>query len=453
MKCNLVKWLACLVGFTILFSCNTATRKERPYAILKIYGNNASRAGNLTRDNLLFTSNCSPASPAGLVADDADWLYLDSWVWTYHQTKDSKQGTLRFLDADSLLFVNGELRGIRLNRQYHLGPLLSNMDSLTMSQLSLLEIQDFELDSCLNWLKALANINPGISLMFEASDSANMHNTEALLSLFSPVDLSVSLAPQDFGLLAKEQQVHTLWLNVEGDSIFVSPALPKLPNLKQLRISGNDRIDSCVLTEDLLSQNQQVEMVAMHDLGTAHSTGVLNPLKQLHELTAMGVSIADSEVLAHAPTLEKILTDTDLLFTKLPNLRWITFPAKTSQQRFDNIIGSNSNLEVIEMMKPEYIVHLDSLKQLKHLTALTIVEADTTNMQPLFTMHHLKLLSVSQKNNTSDSLRRQLSTALPNTLVVANDGFCLGSGWLMLLMPALAIALIAAVKRNNRRAC
>jgi hypothetical protein len=50
-----------------------------------------------------------------------------------------------------------------------------------------------------------------------------------------------------------------------------------------------------------------------------------------------------------------------------------------------------------------------------------------------------------------DSTIALLQSALPNTVVVANDGLCLGSGWLMVWVPALMATMGLALYKRRKK--
>jgi len=70
-------------------------------------------------------------------------------------------------------------------------------------------------------------------------------------------------------------------------------------------------------------------------------------------------------------------------------------------------------------------------KNLKYLTVIGKVGQDST----LHSLNHLHYLSLSD-DFLKDSVNvAKVKRALPNTIIVPNSGACLGSGWLLLIIP------------------
>jgi hypothetical protein len=151
----------------------------------------------------------------------------------------------------------------------------------------------------------------------------------------------------------------------------------------------------------------------------------------------------------HKATLEKLTVNNEYLQLQMPHLRWASISEQ--QDIFDSLVVSNPNLQVLEINGPYNALDLQHADQLKGLQALILVHADNTKIAPLFQLKSLKLLSYSLEKGDSDSTIQALRTALPNALVVPNDGLCVGSGYLMLLLPMLAIALVMGHRQQKRK--
>ncbi|HSR40327.1 MAG TPA: hypothetical protein VLL95_15560, partial [Phnomibacter sp.] len=252
--------------------------------------------------------------------------------------------------------------------------------------------------------------------------------------------------------LRTESQLRSLYIS-NTDSILMAETVPALPNLKNIIYFFNgDSISTDAKYDQFLVNNPQLEKVCLlnwkADDDSINATGIIRPLKNIREL-ALDMPIDDSEILAHKATLEKLMADNEYLQLQMPHLRWATISEQ--QSIFDSLVASNPNLQVLEINGPDNALDLQNANQLKELQALNLVHADSTKISPLFQLKALKLLSYSLRKGDSDSTIQALRTALPNTLVVPNDGFCVGSGYLMLFLPMLAIALLMAHRRQKRK--
>jgi hypothetical protein len=118
----------------------------------------------------------------------------------------------------------------------------------------------------------------------------------------------------------------------------------------------------------------------------------------------------------------------------LPALRWIRFTSEVPQGVFDKFIGTNPELEVVEIIKNSEIANLASL---------------FTDMSSVKALKNLKYLSLPE-NILSDSLKKSiLRQEMPGTVLAANEGVCLGSGWLLLLIPFVFLFRMISRKRKS----
>ncbi len=99
---------------------------------------------------------------------------------------------------------------------------------------------------------------------------------------------------------------------------------------------------------------------------------------------------------------------------------------------------AHPGLEVIEIIENNKINDLQPLSKLKLLCGLTITDT-VTDITSVKTLTKLKYLSLPDKFLSDTFMKADLLKSLPNTRISANEGFCLGSGWLLLLIPLVLI--------------
>jgi hypothetical protein len=137
----------------------------------------------------------------------------------------------------------------------------------------------------------------------------------------------------------------------------------------------------------------------------------------------------------------------DITEKDLPSLRWITISSLLPQGAFESLITSNPNLEVVEIIKNSNITNLQPLLSLKNLYGLTVVDT-LTDITTIKSLTNLKYLSLPD-GIMNDSIKRAvIRKALPGTVLAANEGVCLGSGWLLLLIPFVMI--LGFITKNKR---
>lgn len=440
-------WLAALtLLISSIMACNTP--KNQQYDVLKIYGN--GEVANFTKSFAMMSTQCSMTQPGGLMVEEGDLLSIEGWTITYQSSLLSADKAIHFVNSDSLLVIDGQLAGLCIDTAYEVSKMLRGIDKMIVQNLKVLAISNAGFDVYKKEIKELAAINPKCGLILGETFSNDA--LAELLGWFSPNTLNATLSGQQHQLLKTESQLASLFIS-NRDSILMAEPLPALPNLKSfIHHFDGDSISTAVRYNQFLANNSQLEKVSLFnwnaDSGNVNATGILQPLKNIRELTLEGMQVADGEILAQKGTLEKLVADNEYLQLQMPRLRW----ASISEQQaiFDSLIASKQSLQVLEITGPEDALDLQHVNQLKGLQALILVHADSTKISPLFQLKALKFLSYSLKKGNSDSTIQVLRAALPNTLVVPNDGFCVGSGYLMLLLPMLAIALLLANRRQKR---
>jgi hypothetical protein len=136
---------------------------------------------------------------------------------------------------------------------------------------------------------------------------------------------------------------------------------------------------------------------------------------------------------------------------ELPGVKELMVFKNDHLQAFiDNISQKKPDCVALDMFATDQKIDLSPLLTLKKLETLTLIDADSIAADPLKEMKQLKLLSYSTDSTNMDSTISVLKAALPNTVVVANDGLCLGSGWLIALVPALLATAGLAVYRRKK---
>jgi hypothetical protein len=415
---------------------------------LKIYGN--GEVANFTKSFITESTKCGITQPGGLMVDEGDLLSIEEWPITFQSSLLSEDKALHFIISDSVLLIDGQFAGIAIDTPYAVRKMLRGIDTQFIESIKVLKISKAGYESYSYEIKTIAGINPGCQLLL--SETLSDEALAQLLDWFSPTTLSVAMTAQQHQLLKTESQLKSLYVS-NTDSILMANQLPALPNLKNIIYFFNgDSISTEAKYNQFLVNNPQLEKVGLFTWNAEkegiYATGILRPLKNIREL-ALDMPIADSEILAHKATLEKLTADNEYLQMEMPHLRWATISEQ--QSIFDSLVASNPNLQVLEINGTDSALDLQNANQLKGLQALILVHADSTKISPLFQLKALKLLSYSLSEGDSDSTIQALRTALPNTLVVPNDGFCVGSGYLMLLLPMLAIALLMAHRRQKRK--
>lgn len=135
----------------------------------------------------------------------------------------------------------------------------------------------------------------------------------------------------------------------------------------------------------------------------------------------------------------------------LPNLKWISFPSNTTQEEFDAVIAGHPALEVIELFHCPLITDLRSLRNLYNLKGIIIIDPEwetskrhAVDYRALYDLKHLDFVHFPYQVY-EDSIPEEIDMInalfeeLPQTSILPVYGLCLGSGWLLLVLPFTVI--------------
>jgi len=169
----------------------------------------------------------------------------------------------------------------------------------------------------------------------------------------------------------------------------------------------------------------------------------MRQVARLPHLQGLVVGVADSE----GPTSLAALAD-------LRGLTWLGFRGPVGQPDVDRLIAANPGIEVLQFMDCETFTDFSSLRSLGHLRALLCPGSTGPEAGLLAELPHLRLLALGKDEFAPEQAGRLLGLQerMPEGRIAPVRGMCLGSGWLLLLVP-LALAAMATFRAlGNRRA-
>ncbi len=432
--------------FTLLAACHQP--EESDETIVKFYGN--GNVCNFSQDYILYTTRCHVGQPGALMAAHGDILLLDEWLFVHEPSVKNRDGSVSFIESDSVLMLNGKTAGIKVDNHFILRQLVDMGDKNALRGLKILYISPEGLSRNRRDLAHIATLNPGPALIL--SGEFVPEDLRWLLQSFNPSVLSIDLYEEQQELLSSEQQLVSLLLNLR-DSIYRCTPLPALANLRHLHISmdGND-ISAPPENRNWLKKNPQIKSLMLNDWGNKYPKGLLSAITSPEVLVLGGTEVPAEEIMAHSKSLKRVLTDSVVWQLNLPHVQNIAvFDSEDPQKFIDEVVTQKSGCKALQIFADGKSLDVKALQSLTKLEALTLIDADSISISPLLTMKNLKLLSYSADSTNTDSTISVLQSALPNTLVVANDGLCVGSGWLLALAPVLLSVFLLAVYRQKQR--
>ena len=428
-------WLSILlvvVLLVLLFWAVSEFKGEHRFAVVKFHGK--GDATNLSKNFGLVEFPSNEKNYGAVLAEKGDVLeFNDLTIYFNDVTNDS----FEINDSgDSLILVNGKVNTIIVTEKANLIPWFQKMKARTIENLETIYFKSKTPASYIPYFKKIAHLKPNISLTFEENDSLIIiQDYIKKTDFFKPQFIKVSLKQNQLPLLAHWKTTECLHLNLL-DSI-ITATLPPMPALKQCIINGGD-IKS--MNAAFFKNNPQLEKVSLFACVTDYS--VLQPLKNLEQLVitnfgckgdlaTLKTKIAKLSVLI----VSGVFTNIDVL-NSYKNVKWLGLPANTSQKQFDTINAQLSSLQVLELKGNDTIKNLSALQKLPNLRGLVITDT-VTDKQSLHALKQLRYLSIPEKNKADSTYVQTLQKSLPGCIIVPNTGACMGSGWLLLLVPTV----------------
>ncbi len=420
---SMISFIACLMILTI--SCS---RTPVPYSILNIAGN-GDILSNYSKSFLLTGYKPDSLNPASITGSPGDLFIADDYTFVLDNNS-STTISVRMLREG--LYLNDKLVFLAIPENDDLIPWFTSLENKDLSALQFIGMKTELSDSYLPNLSRLAEIRRDVGLLYEGS----ITDIKKLLEIFDPPYLvGVELQQSDLPIL---QGLKNLQLLVASFTDYVSTTpLPEMPKLKQLVLTDLDK--NYELPADFLVNNKQLERLILHK-PVKLDLSMLKPLGNLKELVVResGEIINPGIINDHKKLELLVIGDEyagyDLNMIKLPRLRWMTFFNNTTQQEFDTFVTSHPSLEVIEMAACDTVHSLRALSELGKLSCLTITDT-VTDISSVAKLTNLKYLSLPSAFIDDSTKLAGIKSSLPGTRIVANEGFCLGSGWILLIIP------------------
>ena len=410
----------------------SCTRTPVPYSILEITGE-GDLFSNYSKSFLLTAYAPDSINPATITGSPGDLFIADDYTFIFDKNSSTKFSVKILKEG---LYLNDKLVFLSIPDNNDLIPWFETMNKKNLSALQFIGTDSEVPESYLPYLSRLAGIKPDVGLLYEGSIS----EIEGLLEIFNPPYLvGIDLQESDYNLLSGLKNLELLAVSFT-DSVLTKP-LPELPGLKQLVLSDLDKNQE--LPGNFLVNNKQLERIIIQK-PWKFNLSLLDPLKNLRELVVReSGEILNSSLINKHKKLEVLVigdenADYDLNMIELPNLRWMTFFNNTTQDEFNSFINTHPSLEVIELVKFDTIRSLQALSGLIKLSGLTITDT-ITDIGSVGSLTNLKYLSLPSGFVADSENLASIKRSLPDTRIVANEGFCLGSGWLLLIIPLVLI--------------
>jgi hypothetical protein len=301
-------------------------------------------------------------------------------------------------------------------------------------------------------VRKVAERNPHVGLAL-----GTVGTLRQVLPLFEPEWVSTGnerLEEADYAVLASRKGLRMLM--VDADKQADLAFLPRLKDLRTLFISEWDAAKTGPLPAGMANLRCVVALGAkgIEDLSPFAAVGGLEALNLSMVGSVTGLSGAEKLPALKALNLFGCEGLTDLAALRnLKHLRWLGLPSKISQEQFAGVLRDHPDLVILEAVGCEGITDLKPVLGLRKLQALAVFTS--APVEPLYEMKNLKWLAFGTAKDVPDDQAKdtlvKLEAALPNTAIVRVAPLCLGSGWILLLAPAIGLAWWRTARRQGNR--
>ncbi len=383
----------------------------------------------------------------GLLLRDGDYFFADNFPIRY-LASDGPSLTVTFTDHSASI---GDKVVVVLLEKEEGKAWLRNATDKELANIRHVTLPDEVDDATMSDLKRLAAANPNVDLLVK---------TEAtllkMLPLFKPHAIfrteSSGYASADVvKALANQPQVELLFLNASAPGSL--SVITSLPNLRHLLLSQWNLANAGPLPAGLTN----LKSLAVMDAGGMKDLRALDGAPAgLEELSLIGANdLTDLSGLDGMKNLRTLFVWGDKItdlsgLAGLKQLRWVGLPPNTSPEQFGAFVGAHPNLAILDMMGNKTVKDLAPLGGLKGLQGL-ILDGPYDNLNAVEKLTSLRFVAVSTR--TSEAFPDKVAAirkALPDALVVTVKPLCLGSGWILLLVPVLMVMWI--LRRQVRNA-
>ncbi len=382
---------------------------------------------------------------------------------------------------NDIIYMNDKLTGLRIPNSLDSPQLFRKLKNTDFKNLKTLIIGDYIPDAYLPFVDSIAKINPDIDLHIYFSNEENSDidslnkidsvidkheklnydsleivfrkNIKWLSERFNPFLIAYYGSTKELKQLEVFNSVQTITLEI--NEFEKEDTLPHFPSLKKLVIAND--ADSLIIPRDFLMLNPKLEELMIQG---NFNPGLLNwkSLNKLQALRIVSDSISSYPYGQTLPGLQTFLIsgkghlpEENILSFK--NLKELSIPCSTPQNEFDNIIKAFPHLYFLQIGESDTLLVKDysALKKSMDLRYL-IISGKNGKANSLYPLKRLKYLSLHSEF-FDDSLQvNALKKALPDTVIEPNEGLCMGSGWLLFLVPLVALGVFAGKKYLSKAA-
>jgi hypothetical protein len=378
-----------------------------------------------------------------LPASAGDLIYMLHEDLELYYRYSPENGTRYAVSFDTLgatkVYMNGQLSYMELS-----GPeSISQFSALTeaeIEQLQALNISSALSSELISTLKEHEGSLQGTGLILEGSPDAD--HIQDLLSIVRPRFLvlggSAKLPEPEANISMSNLEL--LW--IDGHIYQLAKLARCCSGLESLIVAEWEPEQGELLPLNSL-KNLKSLTIAESKLTSLSSVDFPESLQKLYLVSCD--TLSDMDGLPDLPRLEhlslalcKSISNPNVLLDLDP-LQSISLPPEISQSEFRELTRRMNQLAMVELIDCEKIQDLSPLRELPDLKILQL-QLKKDQLGGLDSLRQLDLIILTDDVFIDNpEFINELRAALPETRIVPGSGICLGSGWLLLLIPFVLI--------------
>jgi hypothetical protein len=396
---------------------------------------------------MTWESTAPAGKSGGMLLRDGDVLLSLKGVAVVYRASDGV--ALKLAVEESRILLAGKTASVSVEQGTAGWDWLDKASAQDLAALRLI-LMPAELEAArLPLLKKLAEVNPSVALRVE-----NYKVLAQVLPLFKPRVLllgKVETAPEVRKLFADQKQIEMLLITAEekGSLDF----LPDLPALRRLAIVTWDVENAGPLPKGLTSLKsllifgwKQKDISALADAPAGLEELSLLASDTLTDISGVAKMASLKTLILN---MDKELADVSPL-AALKGLRWLGLPQKITKEQFAAVVKEHPDLAVLELVGCEGAEDLSPLAGMKSLQSLVLI-GPYKNMDALREVKSLRFVAyVDPAAKVSLAGVEALQKALPDAMVVPASPMCLGSGWILAILPAAALVWLLTARPWRR---
>ena len=232
----------------------------------------------------------------------------------------------------------------------------------------------------------------------------------------------------------------------------------KMPKLSHLQIESS-------VTWDFLRNLGPLPCLTINnDPDIQMNLGGIDVLKGLESLIITDKKrVSGLTALAKLTDLEHFYLQSEAGIPDVSSVKGLTYLAVTGlkHQEIETLIGQNPDLVYLDLSMNNEIITLKNLPSLEHLKAVGLpigTGIDQFNLSPLSEIPTLRHIAYNQEKLEGESdtayearlkaTEAKLHQVCPECTLNVYEGFCMGSGWLLLILPAFGLLYFIQRRRQ-----